>query len=100
MSLLMDWRKIEFGDIPSREEFERVTLNLLRQGITNSDRMRDQIRRELKLILSKATGNWNKTPSDKFVNEHAWVLEDLVVRKVIEKTAEKEYRLVGADVAE
>jgi hypothetical protein len=51
--------------------------------------MRDEIRRELKLILSKATGNWNKTPSDKFVNEHAWVLEDLVVRKVIEKTARK-----------
>ena len=25
------------------------------------------------------------------MNEHAWVLEDLVVRKVIEKTQEKEY---------
>jgi hypothetical protein len=34
------------------------------------------------------------SPSDKFVNEHAWVLEDLVVRKIIERTSEKEYRLL------
>ena len=61
--------------------------------------MRDEIRRRLKLILSKATGRWNETPSDKFVNEHAWVLETLVVRKQIEKTAEKEYRLVAAEEA-
>lgn len=57
--------------------------------------MRDEIRRQRQLILQKATGDWNRTPSDKFVNEHAWVLEDLVVRKIIEKTAEKHYRIVG-----
>jgi hypothetical protein len=57
--------------------------------------MRDEVRRNLKLILSRVTGKWNKTPSDKFVNEHAWVLEGLVLRKVIEKTAEKEYRLLA-----
>ena len=89
----MDWREIKFEDIPSRQEFERLTLDLMRQAISNSDRMRDAIRRERRLILSKATGNWNSTPSDKFVNEHAWVLEDLVVRKVIEKFGIKEYRL-------
>ena len=89
----MDWREINFEDIPSRQEFEHFTLNLMRQGIINSDRMRDAIRRERRLILNKATGNWNDTPSDKFVNEHAWVLEDLVVRKVIEKLGTKEYRL-------
>ena len=38
--------------------------------------------------------HWNETPSGKLVNEHAWVLEDLVIRKVIEKMAEKEYRLL------
>jgi hypothetical protein len=91
----MNWRRISFEDIPSRAEFEQFTLDLLRRGITNSDRMRDQIRRKLKLIVSKATGKWNRTPSDKFVNEHAWVLEDLVVRGFIEKTGEKEYCLVG-----
>ena len=93
----MDWRPLEFGDIPSREEFEHLTMNLLRQGIDNSDTMRDEIRRHRKLILQKATGNWNSTPSDKFVNEHAWVLEDLVVRKIIEKTAEKQYRIVAPE---
>jgi hypothetical protein len=57
--------------------------------------MRDAIRRNLKLIISRAAGKWNGTPSDKFVNEHAWVLESLVLRKVIEKIAEKEYRLLA-----
>jgi hypothetical protein len=89
----MEWRHIEFSDVPSREEFEQLTMDLLQKGVTNSDRMRDEIRRQRKLILKKATGKWNETPSDKFVNEHAWVLENLVLRKVIEKTEEKEYRL-------
>ena len=90
----MNWRHIEFADIPSRAEFERLTLDLIRRGITNSDGMRNWIRTERHLILKKSTGNWNATPSDKFVNEHAWTLEDLVVRKVIERTSEKEYRLL------
>ena len=89
----MDWQEIKFEDIPSRKELEQLTLDLMRHGIVNSDRMRDAIRRERRLILSKATGNWNDTPSDKFVNEHAWVLEDLAVKKVIEKLGKKEYRL-------
>jgi hypothetical protein len=55
--------------------------------------MRNEIRTDRELILKRVTGGWNSTPSDKFVNEHAWALEDLVVRKTIEKTAEKEYRL-------
>jgi hypothetical protein len=37
---------IESWDIPSREEFETLTLQLLRRGITNSDRMRQEICRE------------------------------------------------------
>jgi hypothetical protein len=89
----VDWREMEFGDIPTREAFERLTLDLLRQRITNSDRMRDEIRRRRGLKLRKVTGHWNETPNDKFVNEHAWVLEDLVVRKIITKATEREYRL-------
>jgi hypothetical protein len=96
----MEWRHIEFGDVPSREEFEQLTLNLLRRGMANSDRIRDEIRRERKLILKRTTGNWNETPSDKFVNEHAWVLENLVIRNIIEKLKEKEYRLVEANAAQ
>lgn len=89
----MGWRPIEFADIPSREEFVRLTLDLLGRGITNSDQMRSEISRPLQVIVKKGIGRWNETPSDKFVNEHAWALEDLMVRKIIEKTAEKEYRL-------
>src|SRR4051812_29577436 len=90
----MAWRPIEFTDIPSRAQFEQLTLELLRRGVVNSDRMRDEIRMDRELILKKSTGAWNATPSDKFVNEHAWVLEDLVVRHVIERTSKKEYRLL------
>ena len=90
----MDWRPIEFGDVPSREEFENLTLKLLDRGITNSDEMRTEIRKERKLILQKSTHHWNQSPSGKFVNEHAWVLEKLVVRKIIERISEKEYRLL------
>jgi hypothetical protein len=90
------WRKIEFSDVPSRSEFEELTLELMRRGMTNSDRMRDKIRQDRKLIIQKATGRWNETPSDKFVNQHAWALEELVMRRLIEKLSEKEYRLLDA----
>ena len=90
-----DWRPIEFEDVPSRAEFEVLTLGFLHTGITNSEQMRQQISSSRKLIRRTATGRWSRTPSDKFVNEHAWVLEDLVVRQVIEKIADKEYRLVS-----
>ena len=61
--IAVEWRPIRFDDIPSRAEFERLTFNLLQQGITNSDRMRDGVRRCRHLILQKSTGNWNATPS-------------------------------------
>lgn len=89
-----EWRAINFQDVPSRAEFRELTLHLLRNGISNSDGMRHEISRQQKLIRRTATGRWNGAPSDKFINEHAWVLEDLVVNRVIEKIREKEYRLV------
>ena len=89
-----EWREIQYSDIPSRSEFEGLTLAMMRQGMTNSDRVRDKICQERKLILQKPKGHWNENPSEKFVNEHAWVLEDLVVRHRIEKISEKEYRLL------
>ncbi len=94
-----DWREIQYSDIPSRSELENLTIAMMRRGITNSDRMRDQIRRDRKLILQKPKGLWNNNPSEKFVNEHAWVLEDLMVRRVVEKLSDKEYRLSGRDQA-
>ena len=88
-----DWRPIEFTDVPNRPEFKRITLELLDQGITNSDEMRNAITRPQKLIVRMATGRWNGTPSDKFVNEHAWALANLVECKLIETVSAKEYRL-------
>jgi hypothetical protein len=90
-----DWREIQYSDIPSRAELEEATIALLRRGITNSDRMRDEIRRVRRLIIHKPKGQWNESPSEKFVNEHAWVLERLMVRHVIEKLYDKEYRIAG-----
>jgi hypothetical protein len=87
------WKEIQYVDIPSRIEFERHTIAMMRQGITNSDRMRDKIRQDRKLIIQKPKGHWNESPSEKFVNEHAWVLKDLVERYVIETLSDKEYRL-------
>ena len=91
----MTWRPIEFSDIPTREEFERLTLHLLRKGVTNSDMMRDVIRQQRKLIFSHVSGQWNETPSGKFVNEHAWVLEQLMVKKIVKKIGKKEYELAA-----
>jgi hypothetical protein len=94
-----DWREIQYADIPSRSDFENLTIAMMREGMTNSGRMRDKIRRDRKLILQKPKGQWNDNPSEKFVNEHAWVLEDLMVRRVVEKLSDKEYRLSGGDQA-
>jgi len=90
----VEWRPIGWDDIPARDDLAAETLALLRKGVTNSDRMRDAIRRTRKLILSKATGRWSDSPSDRFVNEHAWVLENLVVSGSIERVGDKEYRIV------
>jgi hypothetical protein len=80
---------------PTRDELERLTLDLLKRGINNSDQMRDAIRRERKLILSNTiTPDWNSTPSNKFVNEHAHVLSLLVKRQVIVPIETKTYRFV------
>jgi hypothetical protein len=84
-------RPIEFGDIPSREEFKELTLGLLRKGITNSDQMRQVMSKEV--TRETPPGRGTRTPSSKFTNEHAWTLVDLVVNHLIEKTSNKEYRL-------
>jgi hypothetical protein len=95
------FKPIQFSDIPNREELRELTIALMRKGATNSELMRDEISRRKLLILRRIVGKgkmslrgrWNETPTEKFINEHAWVLEDLVVRRVIEKISTKEYRL-------
>ena len=89
-----DWRPIESTDVPLRPEFEELTLNLLRKGVTDADRMRQEISGSRKLIRSQVIDHMWDTPSGKFINEHAWVPRDPVVRHLIEKITDKEYRLV------
>jgi hypothetical protein len=50
-----EWRPIEFKDVPSRAAFKELTLNLLRNGMSNSDAMRHEISRQQKLIQRTAT---------------------------------------------
>lgn len=87
----MAWRPIEFCDVPSREEFEEMTLALMRDGVTNSDEMTSEMRRDRKLILQKAAARWNDTfrLTSSSTNMPA-CLKNLVVRSIIEKIIEKE----------
>jgi|HubBroStandDraft_1064217.scaffolds.fasta_scaffold82645_2 hypothetical protein len=50
------------------------TFELLRSGETNVERIRNAIRSKRKLYMKKSTGKWTEAPSDRFVNEHVWVL--------------------------
>lgn len=71
------WCDIEFEDVPSREELAEHILDQLSKGRRTSRQMRDAWRRARKLTFGITTGAWNATPTDKLVNEHAWVLVDL-----------------------
>ncbi len=50
------------------------TFEALRNGTTNVKGIRTLICRKRKVIVYPSTGRWTKTPSDRFINEHAWVL--------------------------
>lgn len=91
----MMWKDIELADIPTRKEFEVLTMKLLRDGISNSDHMREQICKDRGLKLGSAKDGWNGTPSGKFINEHAWVLAKLVANRIIKRVGPKEYSLAG-----
>ena len=77
-----DWRPIEFEDVPSRPEFEELTLDLLRKGVTDADRMRQGISSSRRLIRRRVSDDMWNTPSGKFINEHAWVLERTWAREL------------------
>jgi hypothetical protein len=53
------------------------TFEALQVGVTNVEGIRSVIRQRRKLLVSLSTGEWTKTPSDRFVNEHAWVLSEM-----------------------
>jgi hypothetical protein len=53
------------------------TFEALQAGVTHVEGIRSVIRQRRKLLVSLSTGEWTKTPSDRFVNEHAWVLSEM-----------------------
>jgi hypothetical protein len=59
------------------------TFEALRAGVTNVERIRTMIRSKRKLSVKQSTGKWTETASDRFVNEHAWVLERMNVFGII-----------------
>jgi predicted HNH restriction endonuclease len=91
------WRPMEFADVPSIDEFKELTREFLRGGITNCEVMRNQVRIAKKMMIQKSSGNWNATPSGKFINNHAQALARMVISEEIATTDEKEYRFVGSN---
>ena len=52
----------------------------------DAKKMRSIIRQRRRLMVQETIGQWNDDPSNKFVNEHAWVLPKLVSEKLIALT--------------
>ena len=74
------WRYIswEIGEAELQKSVMAVeTFEALQAGQTNVVGIRTLICRKRKVIVGKSTGEWTKSPSDRFVNEHAWVLEKM-----------------------
>ena len=72
-----DFREItwEIGKAELQKSVMAVeTFEALRAGKTNVKGIRTLICRKRKLIEHSSTGRWTETASDRFINEHAWVL--------------------------
>jgi hypothetical protein len=91
-----EWKSVDFHDIPDRSRLEVLTMEALKKGITNSDAIREFIRRKYRIKMDERSGGvtW-ASPTGKFINEHAHVLRDLVMRGIIQPVARKEYTVVG-----
>jgi hypothetical protein len=70
-------------DIPS---LMQATVELLRRGVSDSDRMREQL--AARCELGREDQAWRK-----FVNHHAWALVRLQAQERIRKTAPGRYEL-------
>ena len=70
-------------------DLKRLTLDALRRGIFNSDAMREWL-----------AANAGQTIDSCFTNAHAWALVHLQKDGLIEKVAEKTYRLIEASQTE
>jgi hypothetical protein len=97
------WRWItwEIGGAELQKSVMAVeTFEALQHGESDVKAIRARICQKRKLAVSQSTGEWTKTPSDRFVNEHAWVLEKMNVFKTISKVNSRTKRtslLPGAE---
>ena len=76
------------------------TFEALRDGQTNVRGIRAKICQKRKLKFNPSTGKWTDNPSDRFVNEHAWVLSMMNQVGMIEKVDQRTHQtalLPGAD---
>ena len=72
-----DWRLItwEIGTEELQKSVMAVeTFEALRGGEMKVEEIRLKIRKKRKLWVKHSGGKWTETASDRFVNEHAWVL--------------------------
>lgn len=102
-SLPAGFRRItwEIGTAELQKSIMTVeTFEALRAGQTNVRVIRAKICQRRKLSVKPSTGRWAETASDRFVNEHAWVLEKMaelgMIRKVDQRTRETSL-LAGAE---
>jgi hypothetical protein len=69
------WITWEIGTAElQRSDMAVETFNDMLAGETHVERLRNNIRRRRGLLVRKSTGQWSTDPSERFVNEHAWVL--------------------------
>lgn len=94
----------EIGEAELQKSVMAVeTFETLRNGEVNVRAIRAKIcqKRKLKFNPSSAsTGNWAENPSDRFVNEHAWVLSMMNQFDMIEKVDQRTHQtalLSGAE---
>jgi hypothetical protein len=86
----------EIGESELQKSIMAVeTFEALQDGQTNVRGIRAKIcqKRKLKFNPSKpSTGMWTENPSDRFVNEHAWVLSMMNQYRMIEKVDQRTHQ--------
>jgi hypothetical protein len=84
------WITWEIGQAELQKSAMAIeTFEALRAGETNVERIRNKIREKRKLLVSASTGEWTKTASDRFVNEHAWVLARMSRLEMIPRVSQR-----------
>jgi hypothetical protein len=73
-----------------RSVMAQETFDLMCVGIRHPEKIRSRIRQKRGRWVRRAHGNWTQNPSERFVNEHAWVLSEGDMWKLWEHDKGKE----------